>query len=68
MSRAEILKSYHQDGIYVTGSAVNDNLITLKRVQKRGRGQYTRVSDDQIVNNIVEENGYNSWETVAPEI
>ncbi len=65
--QGEILKNYHQDGIYVTGSAVNDNLITLKRVQKEAAGQYTQVSDDQIVNNIVEENGYNSWETVATQ-
>ena len=65
--RGDVLKSYKQQGIYVVGSSVKDNLITLKRVQKDNEGGYTQIADDQIVNNIVEENGYNSWETVTTQ-
>ncbi len=65
--RGDVLKSYKQQGVYVIESSVKDNLITLKRVQKDNEGGYTQIADDQIVNNIVEENGYNSWETVTTQ-
>lgn len=65
--QGEILKSYEQEGVYVTGSVVSDNLITLKRVQKNEENGYTAIADDQIVNNIVEEGGSNSYESVATQ-
>ncbi len=64
----EILKNYEQPGIYVIGSAIRDNLITLKRVEKDENGiDYQEIMDDQIVNNIIEESGYNSSEVVATQ-
>ena len=62
-----VLKSYHQEDVYVTGARVEDNLITLSRVQKQDEGIYNEINDDQIVNNIVEETGYNSSEIVSTE-
>lgn len=64
----EILKNYEQPGAYVIGSNITDNLITLKRVEKDKNGEgYQEIADDQIVNNIIEERGYNSSEVVATQ-
>lgn len=66
--KGDILKSYEQPGVYVTGSTITDNLITLKRVEKDESGDaYQAIMDDQIVNNIIEESGYNSSEVVATQ-
>lgn len=62
-----ILKNYEHDGIYVTNVTVVDNLITLSRVQKSEDSDYIAISDDQIVNNEVEEKGYNSSELVTTQ-
>ena len=64
----DILKNYEQPGTYVIGSTITDNLITLKRVEKDETGDdYREIMDDQIVNNILEESGYNSSEVVATQ-
>lgn len=64
----EVLKSYEQSGVYVVSSTVTDNLITLKRVEKAANGEgYQAISDDQIVNNVVEDTGYNTVEKVATQ-
>lgn len=64
----DILKTYEQSGIYVVGSMITDNLITLKRVEKSEAGtEYQEIADDQIVNNIIEESGYNTTEVVATQ-
>lgn len=65
--RGEVLKTYSQEGIYVTDAAIEDNLITLTRVVKEENGSYSSTTDDQIVNNLVEENGYNSSEVVVTQ-
>ena len=65
--RGEVLKTYKQDGIYVTDAVIKDNLITLTRVVRDGQGGYTSAEDDQIVNNLVEEGGYNSSEVVVTQ-
>lgn len=62
-----VLKNYEHDGIYVTNVTVVDNLITLSRVQKGEDSDYIAISDDQIVNNEVEEKGYNSLELVTTQ-
>lgn len=64
----DILKNYEQPGAYVVGSTITDNLITLKRVEKDESGtDYQEIMDDQIVNNVIEESGYNSSEVVATQ-
>ena len=65
--QGNILKTYQQDGIYVTEASVDDNLITFARVSKDEDGGYTGIKDDQIVNNLVEDDGYNSSEVVATQ-
>ncbi|MDE7476389.1 MAG: hypothetical protein K2M91_00315, partial [Lachnospiraceae bacterium] len=62
-----VLKTYSQPGIYVTDAAIEDNLITLKRVVRREDGGYDNTLDDQIVNNLVEDSGYNSSEVVVTQ-
>lgn len=64
----DILKNYEQPGAYVVGSTITDNLITLKRVEKDESGTgYQEIMDDQIVNNVIEESGYNTVEVVATQ-
>jgi hypothetical protein len=65
--QGEVLKTYRQEGIYVTDATVQDNLISLTRVQKTEEGIYIPATDDQIVNNYVEDSGYNSSEVVATQ-
>ncbi|MDE7207986.1 MAG: hypothetical protein K2N90_12680, partial [Lachnospiraceae bacterium] len=66
--QGEILKAYEHDGIYVTGAAIEDNLITLTRMTKNAEtGSYEECESDQIVNNVVDETGYNSSEVVATQ-
>lgn len=64
----DILKNYEQPGTYVIGSTITDNLITLKRVKKDDNGDgYQEILDDQIVNNVIEESGYNASEVVVTQ-
>lgn len=64
----DLLKNYEMKDIYVVGCEIQDNMITLKRVEKtEGSNEYTPVTDDQIVNNSKEESGYNSFETVVTQ-
>lgn len=65
--QGEILKSYQHEGIYVVGAEISDNLITLSRLEKNENGGYNEVVNDQIVNNVVEESGYNSSEVVVTQ-
>lgn len=68
--QGSILKTYRHEneGIYVTGAAISDNLITLARVVRdEETGSYAETAPDQIVNNVVENNGYNHSEVVATQ-
>ncbi len=65
--RGEVLKTYSQEGIYVTEAVIEENLISLMRVVKQEDGSYTSTADDQIVNNLVDELGYNSSEVVVTQ-
>ncbi|MDE5824641.1 MAG: hypothetical protein K2H91_08170, partial [Lachnospiraceae bacterium] len=63
----KILKTYERENIYVTDASVEENLITLTRVVKQEDGSYAATTDDQIVNNLVEQSGYNSSELVVTQ-
>lgn len=65
--RGETLHSYRREGIYVTGAEITDNLITLSRLEKSETDGYTEIAKDQIVNRVVEEQGYNSSEVVVTQ-
>lgn len=64
----EILKTYQEEGVYVTGSEIKENQISLYRVRKREEAEgYTQIEDDQIVSTNEEDKGSNEIETVAIE-
>lgn len=64
----EILKTYDQNGVYVTDCTIEDNQITLKRVRMdEETGSYENVEDDQIMNNEVAAKGSNVVETAVTE-
>lgn len=65
--QGKVLKTYSQEDIYVTGVAVEENLITLTRIKKAEDGSYSETTGDQIVNSMVEQSGYNSSEVVATQ-
>ncbi|MDE6917593.1 MAG: hypothetical protein K2P39_12445 [Lachnospiraceae bacterium] len=62
-----LLKTYSQPGVYVTDASVEENLITLTRVVREEDGSYAPTEDDQIVNNLVDETGYNASEVVVTQ-
>lgn len=51
-SSGEILKTYEQEGIYVTDIEVAGNQITLQRLSRQESGEYQEASRDQIMNNM----------------
>lgn len=46
-----VMKEYRQPDIYVTGCTVEDNQITLTRIQKNENGTYDEIYQDHIMNN-----------------
>ena len=62
-----LLKTYSREGVYVTDASVEENLVTLTRVVRQEDGSYSSTTDDQIVNNLMEESGYNSSEVVVTQ-
>ncbi len=51
-AQAIILKEYKKAGYYVTGTSVDNNVITLERVKKTDQGQYESTSTDNILNKV----------------
>lgn len=66
-SAGQILKSYKNEGIYVTGCEVNQNQITLKRVRMNEAGEYEAIEDDHIMNNEMVSEGENTISQVVTE-
>lgn len=63
----KILKTYAQSNAYVTKCKINDNLITLTRVEKNEIGEFESIAPDSIVNTQMEKVYKNSVEVVATE-
>lgn len=64
----EVLKTYEQPGIYVVGSEIQGNQISLLRLEKdEETGAYTEISNDQIVNTKIETAGNNTVESVLTD-
>lgn len=61
----ETIHTYQQNGIYIVGSKIEANQITLQRVRKSENGNYEEIADDQIMSTAVAEVGNNYVETVA---
>ncbi|MDD6812358.1 MAG: hypothetical protein PUD93_10910 [Lachnospiraceae bacterium] len=62
----DLLKTYHEDDIYVTGGVITENQITLSRVEwNEDDGCYLPVKDDQIMSTEKTQEGHNKVEAVA---
>lgn len=64
--RGEIIKSYSQEDLYVTGCTMEENLITLQRVKRVGE-QFDDATPDSIMNNQTVAGSKNRVEVVATE-
>ena len=63
-----LLKTYHEEGIYVVDSAISDNQLTLSRVAwDEERGEYVPASDDQIMSTEKASTGSNEISSVVIE-
>ncbi|MCR5223030.1 MAG: hypothetical protein K6D90_09230, partial [Lachnospiraceae bacterium] len=63
-----VLKEYAQDGIYIRDIAIEDNMITLKRVVRNdATGYYEETTDDQIMNNRAVNDTKNVYTGVVTE-
>ena len=62
-----VLKTYEQEGIYVTGTEISSNLLTLYRAVKKENGTYQSTYNDQIMNNVTASTGYNAVTSVVVE-
>ncbi len=49
-SDGKLLKEYSRENIYVTGCRVEDNQITLERVELQENGSYQEIDSDHIMN------------------
>lgn len=47
----EVLKTYEQNNIYVTGGSIDGNQLVLTRVSRNETGSYISIEEDQILNN-----------------
>ncbi|MFU0825975.1 MAG: Arylsulfotran-N domain-containing protein [Lachnoclostridium sp.] len=52
-SGSQVLKKYSKKGYYVAKTLVNENVITLERVKKQGKGDYEPAEPDNILNTMV---------------
>lgn len=66
-SSGKVVKTYAQDGIYLTDILVDDNLVTLNRVTKNGES-YTAALPDYITNNEERKESNVTLETVSTEL
>ncbi len=63
----EILKSYRQENIYIESCSLQNNQITLERLQRKEDGTYTAAAPDYIMNNSAADTGKNKITTVITE-
>ncbi len=64
-AEGQLLKTYSQSNIYVTGCNVLDNQIILDRLLLNENGEYTETTQDQIMNNLDVPEGRNKLEVVS---
>ncbi len=66
--KGEILKTYHQEGIYVTDVEFRDNMMNLTRVIiDRDSDLIYQTGDDQIMNNETKEASVNKFTSVVTQ-
>lgn len=62
-----VLKKYREENVYVVDSKINENLVTLTRMEKNENGEFVSIAPDSIVNIQMDEVFINNKETVATE-
>lgn len=62
-----LMKQYEEDNIYVVDCKINDNLVTLTRMERDETGELVSAAPDSIVNIRMEEVYKNNKEIVATE-
>ncbi len=66
-SEGEIVKTYQEDRIYILGAQIDDQMITLSRVTKKG-SVYTDTTDEYIMSNSEQGESSLVAETYATEL
>ncbi len=66
-AKGDILKSYEQQGIYVTNCIMQKNQITLSRMMRSETGVFIETTPDQIMNSNEQVTGKNTIKAVATE-
>ena len=66
-AEGNILKSYRQEGIYISGCVIQNNQIALDRLVKLEEGGYAETEQDYIMNSHETAVGRNVIETVITE-
>ncbi len=62
----DLLKTYHEEDIYVTGGTISENQITLERLQWDSETEsYSPAPDDQIMSTLKVQEGKNKVESVV---
>ncbi len=62
------LKTYQKEGIYVTDCIIEENQITLERVEKLENGEYRLIADDHISSSDPEDGNINRISTATLEV
>lgn len=65
----EILKDYQIENVYVTQGVIEENQITLSRIEKLDEeGTYVTIENDQITSSVMEEEGVNHITTAVTNL
>lgn len=67
-AEGDILKTYSEPNVYTVDYSINNNQISLTRVEKTEAGSYQEISDDHIMSNEVVAQGKNVLSTVTNDI
>lgn len=63
----EVIHTYEHSNIFIVGSRMEENQISLTRVSRDENGEYMEIADDQIMSTEVADVGKNYVETVMTE-
>lgn len=64
----DTLKTYEKAGVYITDCHIEENQITLSRIEKEEGRKYKPIENDHIASNDVEDGKVNRINTVAVEV
>ena len=67
-SEGTLLKEYEQEDIYMTSCTIEENQITLERIQRTEDGNFKEIPAEHIMNNVEMETGKNKLTTAAIDV